>query len=280
MSRTRWSLAALLVVSAAAHAAEGTHPGPLPPPHDAAGGAPASPDYAYPGATAEGIGPGQAYGSAPGYGGATARYPQDWAAGQGPGTYGYPPAAGYGQRGGYGYDASPGPGATTGRGQPRGYWIWVPAEAMESTIGGYSAPQAPYGGHDYGYPAYPSYPGDSDTGGYSVPPSAYSRQGGAYPDYGSGGPPPADGWWGTGGAGGPGEAFGDPATQVGSRALGATPRPESTPAPAPRQSATTAAPAGLGTRPTANEANQPAASNDGSAGLRPTTLPEPAPGTH
>lgn len=278
MSHTPWSLATLLVISAVAQAAEGTHPGPLPPPHDAAAGAPTSPDYAYPGPAAEGIGSRQAYGSAPGYG-ATAGYPQDWAGAPGPGSYGYPAAPGYGQRGGYGYGGYPGPDAATGRGQPRGYWIWVPAEAVESTIGAQGAPQAPYGGHDYGYPAYPSYPGDSGPGGYSVLPPGYAGQGGgAYPDYGSGGPLPGDGWWGSGGTAGPGEPFGEPGAPVGSRAIGTPPRPQPAPAPTSRQSPATAGPAVVGTPPAATEAGKPPAAKDGGGAFRPTTPPAPQTG--
>jgi len=279
MSRTRWSLATLLVAFAVAHAAEGTHPGPLPPPHDAAAGAPTSPDYAYPGPAAEGLGAGQAYGSAPDYG-ATASAPQDWAIGRRPGsTYGYPAALGYGQRGAYGYEGYPGPGAATGRGQPRGYWIWVPAEAVESTIGGYGAPQAPYGGSDYGYPAYPAYPGDSGPGGYSALPPGYAGQGPAYPDYGAG-PPSGDGWWGTGGATDLGEPFGDPGAPVGGRAFATPPRPEPAPATTPRQSPATAGPAVVGAPPAASEAGKPPAAKDGGGAFRPTTPPDPQTGTN
>ena len=268
MSRIRWSLATLLVVFTVAQAAEGTHPGPLPPPHDAAAGTPTSPDYPYPGATAEGFGGDRPYGLAPGYGTA-AGYPQDWTGGQAPGNYGYPTAPGYGQRGGYGYEGSPGPGGpTAGRDQPRGYWIWVPAEAVESTLGGYGAPQPSYGGYDRGYRGYPSYPGEATTDAYStLPPGPAERGADAYPAYGSDAVPPGEGWWGTGGGGAPGEAFGDSGTPAGSRSFGmAPPGPASAPAPAPR--------------PAASEAGQSAATKDSSPGFRPLPGTEPAPGTN
>ena len=211
MSHARWSLVTLLVVSAVAQAAEGTHPGPLPPPHDAGGGAPTSPDYAYPRLPAEGFGTDHAYGSsAPGYG-AAADYPPDWAGAQAPGAYGYPTAMpGYGQRS-YGYEGYPGPGGAPGRDRPRGYWIWVPAEAVESTIDGYGAPQPSYGGYDQGYPVYPAYPGDPAAGSHpTLPPDHAGQGGGAYPapGSGSGGRATAEGWWGPETGRGTGEPFG------------------------------------------------------------------------
>jgi hypothetical protein len=149
---------------------------------------------------------------------------------------------------------------------------------VESTIGGHRGPQAPYGGQDYGYPAYPVYPEGATSGGYSTPAPGYAGQGGpAYPDYGSGGPAPGDGWWGPGATGG--RPFGDPAAQADSRASGMPPPgPEPAPAAAPRQSATTAGPAVLGTRPAATEAGRPPAAKDGDGAFRPTARPEPGVG--
>lgn len=278
MSRARWSVVALAFPFAIAHAAEGTHPGPLPPPHDRAQGTSANPDYGYPRSPGDGFGAGQPYGTAPGYG-AAGGSPQDAWGNQNRGGYGYPTTQSrHGPRGGYGYE---GPSAPAGREQPRGYWIWVPAEAVQPAVGDYATQEPRYGGYDYGHPAYPAYSTEEAAAGYPAMPPGYGAYGGGsdYPGFGggTGGPPPDQGWWGRGSAA---EPFGPAGYPGDSGSYDPPPAyPDAAPeAATPRQSGVRAEPAGAAKRSPPAEAGQAPAPKDNAAGFRPTSPAEPTPG--
>jgi len=188
MSRARWPVATLFLVATTTQAAEGTHPGPLPEPVETAP-RPAATDRSYPAAPEPG---------------AALRYGQDAAAGYGPGWRGAPAGDGHGYGGGYAYpDYGQGPPPTPGgQDRPRGYWIWVPAEAAESLprrypalespgVAGYGQPYPGDHGYGRGGPAYFGYP---EAGGYGAPVAEppFPPFGGEGADY----PAPGRGWWG------------------------------------------------------------------------------------
>lgn len=190
MPRAVWSALSLLVLTHAALAAQGVHPGPLPAPL---------------GSDAVGPGSGQVE-------------PDRYSTGHGYGS-GYDPGygSGYGAgpRGSSGYGPPSGPG---GASSSRGYWQWVPVEPGGHDPGGhddydYGRGEPAYRGRGEGYPpqGYAPSPargfGDSDRGEFAPP--AYERQWPGYPSAGSGfgdraegyypapgypGQPPGGGW--------------------------------------------------------------------------------------
>jgi hypothetical protein len=161
MRHALWPAASLALLSAAAPAAQGVHPGPLPTPITSESDGRQAP----PGAGRTGL---DAYRSGPGYSAA-------------------PTAEDYG---GYGYD-DPGYPPPPPPGGGRGYWQWVPAEPSGSGPYGSGPSAAPYRGHGdsyapYGYGTPPDAFGDSYRG--RTPQPSYGGYGGAYPGYGSGNP--------------------------------------------------------------------------------------------
>jgi hypothetical protein len=173
MPRAVWPALSLLLLTQAALAAQGVHPGPLP--------APLSPD-----GTGSGSGQGETDRHGGGYG------------------YGSAYGSGYGveprESTGYGPPAGAG-----GSSAPRGYWQWVPVEPSSQGDYDYGRSEPAYRGQADGYPPRgyaappPGGPGDSYPGVTSPP--AHERQWPAYPGFGgrSGERPegyyPAPGQW-------------------------------------------------------------------------------------
>jgi hypothetical protein len=178
MRHAAWPPASLFLLTCAAQAAQGIHPGPLPTPIGPDGGVPQPRDLGYPGAE----GWGSELGRGPvGDPRAATDYRQGRDSAQGRPGPSYAPAGqdpGFGDRG---YPPPPPPPA--GSPTPRGYWQWVPAEPGEADALHYRAlPSRGGSGEAYGYPmqgyAAPAYDGYGDTlPGHYSPPSF-----GSYPD--------------------------------------------------------------------------------------------------